>query len=60
MELSDDDIREFIDAWKEAFSEKISQEEAHQYGSQLLELYGLLARAVRKSEPRQRPHNDNH
>jgi hypothetical protein len=42
MELTNDDIREFRELWKEEFGEEISVEYARTRASQLIELYALL------------------
>lgn len=56
MELSDQDIREFMAAWKEEFSEVLTVEEARLHASLLLKLYMHLV------ENYQNPpnHHDNH
>lgn len=46
MELTDEDIREFIDAWKKDFGETISTAEARKHASALMELCLLLARPL--------------
>jgi hypothetical protein len=46
MTLTDADLREFIEAWKQDFDEVLSVAEARQHASQLLELYSLLARPL--------------
>lgn len=43
MELTPEDIIEFIALWQEEFGETISEAEARHHGSQLLELYLALA-----------------
>lgn len=43
MQLSDDDLREFCEIWKQEFGEELTPAEARHHASQLLELYMLLA-----------------
>jgi hypothetical protein len=43
MVLEEDDIREFIELWKEEFGEVLSTDEARYHASRFLELYALLA-----------------
>jgi len=43
MELTDDDIREFADAWREAFHETLTPGEARTEATRLLTFYALLA-----------------
>ncbi len=43
MELTPEDIAEFIAIWHEEFGETITEAEARHHGSQLLELYLALA-----------------
>lgn len=42
MELTDDDIAEFIDAWRAEFDEEISPGDARIRAGQVLELFLLL------------------
>lgn len=46
MELSEDDIREFITAWKNDFAEVLSEGEARHEASRLLDFLLLLARPL--------------
>lgn len=46
MQLTDKDIREFVEAWKEAFEETLTAGEARNYASQLMALYFLLAQPL--------------
>ena len=43
MELTSEDITEFIALWQEEFGETITEAEARHHGSKLLELYLALA-----------------
>lgn len=43
MQLTQDDLREFIELWREEFGETISEGEARHYASRLLELAHLLS-----------------
>lgn len=43
MNLTDQDIREFISAWEEEYSELLNMEEARLHASLLLKLYMHLA-----------------
>lgn len=43
MELTDEDLTEFIEIWKDEFKEDLSLGDARHHASQLLELYMLLA-----------------
>ena len=53
MELTSEDIKEFIEIWREEFKEEIGIPEARHRGSQLLELYTVLARPphIREQSP---------
>jgi hypothetical protein len=46
VKLTDQDLKEFCQIWKEEFDEEISIEEARQHASSLLELYSVLARPL--------------
>jgi hypothetical protein len=46
MQLTDDDLEEFIKLWREEFHEEISMEEARKRGTELIELYWLLSRPL--------------
>jgi len=46
MELTDEDLGEFVAIWKEEFGEIISMDEGRHAASQLLELYTLLGRPL--------------
>lgn len=50
MHLTDEDIQEFIRIWKEEFGEDITPEAARAQATELLELYALLARPLRKKD----------
>jgi hypothetical protein len=50
MNLNDDDIREFCNAWREEFGEPLSPDEARHRASLLLDLYVTLARPLPESE----------
>lgn len=54
MELTDDDILEFQEIWRNEFKETISADDARQRFHELIELYAFFARAARK-----RPGPDN-
>lgn len=43
MQLTDQDLQEFCEIWKEEFKEDLSPADARHYASQLLELYIVLA-----------------
>lgn len=53
MQLSDDDLREFIQLWSEEFQEPLSMEDARLDASALLHLYSLLAsdQCTKPNEP---------
>lgn len=42
MQLTEDDIREFIEIWSAEFNEALTPEDAKRFASALLELYLLL------------------
>lgn len=42
MELTDDDICEYQEMWREEFGEEISAEDARRSASELLELFRML------------------
>ncbi len=44
MQLSDDDIQEFIEIWKKEFGETISVDDARRHATQLLTLFRSVAR----------------
>jgi len=46
MHLTDPDLQEFIEAWKEEFQEVISMDEARHSASMLMELFALLIEAL--------------
>lgn len=46
MELTDDEIREFIELWTQEFGEELTPDEARHQASLLLQLYGCLARPL--------------
>ncbi|MEK7615880.1 MAG: hypothetical protein AAB420_01565 [Patescibacteria group bacterium] len=49
-ELSDHDLNEFIRLWKKEFGEDLPLEQARLVASQLLELYGELAKVADKPD----------
>lgn len=50
MRLTPDDIREFQDVWKEVFGETISEAEARDCGTRLIELYVLIGKLTAGSD----------
>jgi len=52
MQLTDADLQEFIDIWKEEFQEIISMDEARHSASMLMELFALLLEAPPTPSPR--------
>jgi hypothetical protein len=42
MQLTEDDIREFMEIWSAEFNEQLTPEDAKRHASALLELYLLL------------------
>ncbi|HYN35880.1 MAG TPA: hypothetical protein VEV82_02785, partial [Actinomycetota bacterium] len=50
MELTGEDIREFIDAWQKDFGETISTAEARKHASALMEICLLMARPLPEGE----------
>lgn len=50
MELTHEDIREFIDAWQKDFGETISTAEARKHASALMEICLLLAQPLPEGE----------
>lgn len=42
MQLTDDDIREFVEIWEKEFHERLSNDEARRHASLLLDLYTEL------------------
>lgn len=46
MQLTDADLREFIEIWQEEFQESISMDEARHAASLLMQLYLLLLTQV--------------
>jgi len=46
MHLSDQDIREFQELWRQQFEESLTEDKAREEAMQLLELYALLARPL--------------
>jgi len=47
MQLSDNDIQEFLELWQQEFGESISFAEARHYASHLLELYRIIAESLK-------------
>lgn len=43
MQLTDQDLQEFIEIWQAEFKESLSTEQARERASALLELYALLS-----------------
>lgn len=56
MQLTDQDIREFQQAWREDFNEEISVERARKEASLLLELYFMIYRKDVDQPEEQHPH----
>jgi hypothetical protein len=46
MELTDEELQEFRDIWKRTFKEDISAGDARQRASEIIELYGQLAKPL--------------
>lgn len=42
MQLTEDDLREFMEIWSAEFSEPLTPDDAKRYASALMELYMLL------------------
>jgi hypothetical protein len=42
MQLTDDDLQQFMAAWREEFNESITAEEARDRAKALLDLYAIL------------------
>jgi hypothetical protein len=59
MDLDERDVREFAEIWKKEFKEDLTLEEARRNGSQLVELFSLLAKPLPSEErqPPPMPHN---
>ena len=58
MQLQEEDIREFVQLWKEEFDEALSMEQARQHASGLMELYALLAKPLPQTQ-RESPDADS-
>lgn len=43
MQISDDQIDEFMRSWEIAFNERLTRDDARRKATELLELFGLLA-----------------
>ena len=44
MQLTDQDLQEFCEIWKEEYNETLTLDEARQHACQLLELFMLVAK----------------
>lgn len=44
MQISDDQIDDFIGSWEIAFNERLTRDDARTKSTELLELFSLLAR----------------
>ena len=51
MNFTNDDIKEFIEIWKEEFKEAISEDEARAAANRLMELLMLLGSDQKASVP---------
>lgn len=51
MELTDEDLKEFIAIWKAEFQEELSLGDARHHASQLMELYLVLAEPLPNKNP---------
>lgn len=51
MDLTEEDISEYVTLWKEEFGEDISRADARHSASQFLELYSLLSRPLPVTQP---------
>jgi hypothetical protein len=43
MQLTEDDLQEFIKIWRDEFHERIAPEDARQRATELLDLYVILS-----------------
>ncbi len=50
MQLTEDDLQEFMQIWREDFNEPITAEEARQRATALLDLYVLLSSPAPEEE----------
>lgn len=57
MQLTDDDIREFIELWKQEFDEVLTSAQAREEATRLLELAMLLARTPPPDVPKKTKSN---
>lgn len=46
VQLTDQDLQEFCEIWKQVFNEDLSLGDARDCASQLLELYAMLAKTL--------------
>ena len=46
VKLTDEDIRDLIEVWRQEFGETLTVEQAHHHGSQIMRLCLLLARPL--------------
>ena len=51
MQISDDQIDEFVRSWEVAFNERLTREDARSKTAELLELFSLLARRQLEEAP---------
>lgn len=52
MDLSDQDIEEFREAWRRAFGELLSESQARYHASRLMEFLLMLARPLPGTTPK--------
>ena len=52
MQLTEDELREFVEIWKDEFNEPITIEDARQSASALLDLYLILTSSWSSDEPK--------
>ena len=55
VKLTDEDIRDLIEVWRQEFGETLTVEQARHHGSQIMQLCLLLARPLRSERAAQEP-----
>ena len=58
MELSAEDIREFVEIWREEFGEEIPAGDARHRASRLIELFAVLAESSAPRADDTLPHHE--
>ncbi len=53
MQISDDQIDEFMRSWEIAFNERLTRADARTKATELLELFSLLARKLPDRSPKE-------